>query len=434
MLRWEQTSVYRALGTLSALPVRALSRLPLKAPKRRGGLTFSQWFLLFGMEAMLCVPHGAWNNLYAVLFALAALAVYWADCAAGKREALNPGALGWAVPGFLLMTLLCTLWAQSKAGNLRVAVFYWTGFLLAYLTAAQFRRRDERRTAAAILYITLLGISLYGLKNYFSGSEASAVPIDGVVYRRLGATLEHGINCGEFIAMALPIALVWALRAPTVKRRVLLTLPLLLPCAAILLTYARTGWIMLALALAVLLWYKKKILLLPAAALGIAALFLLPESLQTRFLSMLDFSNASASGRFVLWRECFALWKDNFLLGIGLGPENFYAAYAPYATGLLDFQPPHANMLYLDMFLSTGLPGGLLFCCFFFGIFVRLSRARRAIPAAQSRWEAQALIAALAGAALGGIPEYIWFYPRILFFWCALFGMAAAVSDSAEHI
>ena len=32
-------------------------------------------------------------------------------------------------------------------------------------------------------------------------------------------------------------------------------------------------------------------------------------------------------------------------------------------------------------------------------------------------------------AALGGIPEYIWFYPRILFFWCALFGMALAVSD-----
>lgn len=434
MLRWEQTSVYRALGTLSSLPVRALSRLPLKAPKRREGLTFSQWFLLLGTEAMLCVPHGAWNNLYAVVFALAALAVYWVDCAAGKREALNPGALGWAALGFLLMTLLCTLWAQSKAGNLRVAVFYWTGFLLAYLTAAQFRRRDERRTAAAILYITLLGISLYGLKNYFSGSEASAVPIDGVVYRRLGATLEHGINCGEFIAMALPIALVWALRAPTVKRRVLLALPLLLPCAAILLTYARTGWIMLALSLAVLLWYKKKVLLLPAAALGIAALFLLPESLQARFLSMLDFSNASASGRFVLWSECFALWKDNFLLGIGLGPENFYAAYAPYATGLLDFQPPHANMLYLDMFLSTGLPGGILFCCFFFGIFVRLSRTRRAIPEAQNRWEAQALIAALAGAALGGIPEYIWFYPRILFFWCALFGMAAAVSDSADHI
>lgn len=434
MLRWEQTSVYRALGALSALPVRALSRLPLKAPKRREGLTFSQWFLLLGTEAMLCVPHGAWNNLYAVLFALAALAVYWVDCAAGKREALNPGALGWAAPGFLLMTLLCTLWAQDKAGNLRVALFFWTGFLLAYLTAAQFRRRDERRTAAAVLYITLLGISLYGLRNYFFGAEASDVPIDGVIYRRLGATLEHGINCGEFIAMALPIALVWALRAPTVKRRVLLTLPLLLPCAAMLLTYARTGWIMLALSLAVLLWYKKKILLLPAAALGIAALFLLPESLQARFLSMLDFSNASASGRFVLWRECFALWKDNFLLGIGLGPENFYAAYAPYATGLLDFQPPHSNMLYLDIFLSTGLPGGILFCCFFFGMFVRLSRARRAIPAAQSRWEAQALIAALAGAALGGIPEYIWFYPRVLFFWCALFGMAAAVSDSAERI
>lgn len=431
MTRWENTSVCRALGTLSSWPVRALSHLPLKAGKKRGSLSFSQWFLLLGMGAMLCVPHGAWNNLYGVLFALAALLVYWFDCAARHKTPWNAGKLGFPALGFLLMTVLCTLWAGNKAGNLRVALFFWTGFLLAYLTAAQFRSRDERRTAAAILYITLLAISLYGLRNYLTGTESSDVPIDGEMYRRLGATLEHGINCGEFLAMALPVALVWALTARTRARRIALTVPLLLPCAAILLTYARTGWIMLALAFAVLLWYKKKILLLPAAALGIGALFLLPESIQVRFLSMLNFSNTSASGRFVLWSECFALWKDKWLLGIGLGPENFYAAYAPYATGLLDFQPPHSNMLYLEMFLSTGILGGLLFCGFFFGIFVRLRRARHAIAEKCDRWEAQALIASLAGAALGGIPEYIWFYPRILFFWCVLFGMALAVSDNS---
>ena len=86
MTRWENTSVYRALSTLSALPVRALSRLPLKAGKRRCGLSFSQWFLLLGMGAMLCVPHGAWNNLYAVLFALAALLVY---CSDARRERMR---------------------------------------------------------------------------------------------------------------------------------------------------------------------------------------------------------------------------------------------------------------------------------------------------------------------------------------------------------
>ena len=235
MTRWENTSVYRALGTLSALPVRALSRLPLKAGKRRCGLSFSQWFLLLGMGAMLCVPHGAWNNLYAALFALAALLVYWFGCAARKDAPRNIGDLGPAALGFLLMTVLCTLWAGNKAGNLRVALFFWTGFLLAYLTAAQFRTRTERRAAAAALYITLLAVSLYGLWNYVTGAEASDVPIDGEMYRRLGATLEHGINCGEFLAMALPIALVWALTAPAKARRIALPVPLLLPCAAILL-------------------------------------------------------------------------------------------------------------------------------------------------------------------------------------------------------
>ena len=39
-----------------------------------------------------------------------------------------------------------------------------------------------------------------------------------------------------------------------------------------------------------------------------------------------------------------------------------------------------------------------------------------------------ALLQSIPQAVLGGIPEYIWFYPRILFFWCALFGMAIAAS------
>ena len=268
------------------------------------------------------------------------------------------------------------------------------------------------------------------MRYFFSASEASDVPIGDEMYRRLGSTLEHGINCGEFLAMALPLALVWSLRAPNRKLRIARTVPLVLPLTAILLTYSRTGWIMLALALIVLLWYKKKLLLLPAAALGVGALFLLPESLQARFLSMLDFSNASASGRFVLWSECLRVWRDNFLPGIGLGPENFSAAYAPYATGLLGFDPPHSNMLYLEMFLSLGLVGGAAFCVFFFGIFRRLSRARRSIGTPSDRWETQALIASLAGAALGGIPEYIWFYPRILFFWCLLYGASIAASES----
>ena len=59
MTRWENTSVYRALGTLSALPARALSRLPLREGKTRRGLSFSQWFLLLGTEALLSLRQSA---------------------------------------------------------------------------------------------------------------------------------------------------------------------------------------------------------------------------------------------------------------------------------------------------------------------------------------------------------------------------------------
>ena len=328
MTRWEIHRFGRALGTLSALPVRALS-LPLKAGKRRCGLSFSQWFLLLGMGGdALRAARGVEQSLCRALRARRALSLLVRLRGARmRREGI--GDLGPCRARLLLMTVLCTLWAGNKAGNLRVALFFWAGFLLAYLTAAQFRTRTERRAAAAALTSRCSPFRSTGCGTMSPARRPrtcrSTARCTGGSARR-SSTASTAANLSPWRCRRARLGADCPL---TKARRIALTVPLLLPCAAILLTYARTGWIMLALALVLLLWYKKKILLLPAAALGISALFLLPESLQARFLSMLDFSNASASGRFVLWSECLAVWKDHWLLGIGLGPENFYAAYAP---------------------------------------------------------------------------------------------------------
>ena len=185
---------------------------------------------------MLCVPHACWNNLYGVLFALAALVLYWWDRAVYGGAPRNPASLGAGAWLFLLMCLLCTAWARYPAGSLRVAVFFVTGFILAYLVAASFTRREDRDLLLGCITGALILISVYGLAAYFLRGETYFVPMNGRLYPRLSATLEHGINFSEFAAMALPLCLVWTLQRKGPAAKGVLTALLALPCAAVLLT------------------------------------------------------------------------------------------------------------------------------------------------------------------------------------------------------
>jgi|GEM_PF-948994 len=420
--------VGRFLNTAIRAPVRALRPAAAGKQRRVGGLLPHQWFLALGTGAMLCVPHEYWNNLYGVLFALTGLVLYVWDCAAADLSPENPALLGGGVWLFLLLCVVSPFWSAYPADGARVAVFLLTGFGLSYLTAASFREAKAAGLFADVIFAALILTSLYGLARHFLGQDSYGVPIGETILGRLGSTLEHAINYSEFIAMALPLCLIRSLERRGGRRALMLGL-LLLPCGALGLTYARTGWIAAALALAVLLWYWKKWLLIPAAAVGGMGVFLLPGSIQARLLSMLQFNDTGSSGRFTLWRECAAMLRRYWLIGTGLGSENFHAAYEPFSTQTLPFQPAHANMGYLVIWLSLGIVGLGAFLVFYFGIFPRLGKA----AGGDRPWRVRALTASLAGAALANIPEHVWFYPRILFFWCVVYGLALAAVGAGEE-
>ena len=370
-----------------------------------------------GILLMLCIPHNLWNNLYAVLFALAVILFY------GRWSRRLPGGgIAGCIVLFLALCVLSPLWSYAPLSGLRTAVFYLTGAAFGLLSAGFFHSPGDTDSLFVGLYAALILTSVYGLIRHFRGMDLYGVVIGDTVLPRLCATLEHAINYAEFIALAFPLALVWALNRPGKRAQYVLLSLMALPLAALALTYSRTGYIALGFAFLILIrpWRKPWLMIAAAAVM----LLLLPGTVQERALSLLTVSDVSASGRFTLWRECLSMLRQHWLPGTGLGTDNFLAAYLPCSTGTLPFTPPHSNMGYLEIFLSLGIVGGLAFLGFFFGIFPRL---RRAIRTQENLYEKQilrALEASLAGAALANIPEHIWFYPRILFIWSVIYGLA----------
>ena len=379
-----------------------------------------------GIAVMLCIPHRYWNNRFAVCFSAVSAAVcfffFWEERSTFRqRRAIELGAAA-----FLLLCFLSPLWSAYPLAGLRVAVFYLAAAALGWSAALLFSNTaEETQILGKSIYTALLLTSLYGIWQYVRGGENYAVPLAGRLLPRLSSTLEHGINYSEFTAMAFPPAVVWAAEREKKRQRIVFLGLLLFPAAACLLTYSRTGYVSLALALILLFRpWKKPLVLIPCVLLS--GLFL-PFPIRQRMMSMLVVTDESASGRFTLWKECLSLWQDHRILGAGLGSANFRSAYLPRFGGTLPFTPPHANMGYLEILFSLGLAGGVSFVLFFFGIFPPLHRAIRK-STGRDKLRLRALQASLAGAALANIPEHLWFYPRTLFFWSVLYGLAYRLS------
>ena len=201
-----------------------------------------------GLFFMMCVPHGVWRNAYGVLMACASL--FYVLCRSSSSP--GPAVLGKGIWLFLGMCVVSSLCAAHPLSGLRVCVFYLSGIALCFCSAAVFRSEAAAEKLFSAVYAVLLLTSVYGLTVWFFGMDTYGVPIGGRILPRLGSTLEHAINYGEFIAMAAPVSLVWAVNRKGRSRSVLLTL-LLIPSAALILTYARTGWIALGFALVILI-------------------------------------------------------------------------------------------------------------------------------------------------------------------------------------
>lgn len=132
--------------------------------------------------------------------------------------------------------------------------------------------------------------------------------------------------------------------------------------AAIYLSFSFGGWLGLFAGIVgyTLTAYRFKLIhllysVLSAMALGGAAYLLVP-----RFAALFDFAErTSASVRIQVWATSLLMIKENWLKGLGLG--SFDQNYLEYAKRLfsspLETMILHPHNLFLQVMISTGLPG-----------------------------------------------------------------------------
>ena len=158
--------------------------------------------------------------------------------------------------------------------------------------------------------------------------------------------------------------------------------------------------------------YKKLFLLLSGILSTFAALFVISiASLRARVFSIFAMrSDSSNSFRFNVYNSCIDMFKDNWLLGIGVGNQNFREIYGLYMrTG---FDALSAYNIYLETAVESGIFALIAFLSF---IITNIIGAVRYILRRRNINTVYVLIAlvSILGVMLHGFVDTVFFRPQL---------------------
>lgn len=440
---WAQSVAARLLGYLTAAlvsPFRALARRAPGLFRAIDGSRILRWEFLTG--ALICVmflvPHDYWNNFYAALFAAVLLLRWLLRCGAGRQETAGPEALG---PGFALFALACVLSMSvttAPGDSLRMLALFFSAIVLCWLIAVSFDTPAALRSLLGAIYLCLLLVSAMAVAQ----RALNLVKVDRLltdvrlnrgVPGRVYGPLDNPNNLSAFLQVFLPLGAAWAGGAEKEWKRLLLTALLALPALALVMTYARAGWMAVMLSAAVYVWCRNKRLLPVMFVLAIAALPLLPQSVLTRLGTIFNARDTSRVHRVALWKGIRDMLRDHWLAGIGLGPETFQNVYPAYAHRFATSGAYHSQMLYMELDMELGFLGFVSFFAMCLKSAGRFSRLRKRASDRTVRLTLAAGLAALAAFAVSGTVEYQWYYPRCMFAFFIFLGVALAATRAAER-
>ncbi len=388
------------------------------------------WLLLgLFVLVMLVAPHEKWDNLYAFLGAAALWLVYALGCADRQGKTLEVGRMG---PWFALYFLFITLGLVTSLSvplSLRFYLFHLTGFFLVLVAVSAI---DTKRQLTAVLVCAGLGLAvaaLYGCYQGYVGVEVVASQQDLTLNKdmpgRIYAFFDNPNNFAEVLVLLTPLTGALTLNARSWRGRLLGLVALGLDIAAIGLTYSRSSWLGLVLAVVIFLVLMDWRFLPAMVVLGLAAIPILPESILNRILTIGNMEDSSARYRLAIWEDTGRLLKDYGLTGTGLGNDVMGRVFRHYPTLYDGNYPIHTHNNYLQMWGETGFFGLLAFLGLLLGQIKEGLRAFRRADKALRRILAAAL-GSFVGILAVSVVEYTWFYPRNMFLFWFLFGVIAS--------
>lgn len=408
-----------------SLARRALARLPwLDFEVLSGGAVL---FLL------LC-PSRYWRNVYALGLGAVLLAALFILAAVESRPALRLRIIGLPLVMFAFSTAVGVGIATSRSEGLRIFCFFLAAFLFCAAIAGSVTNEERLKKLLGFIYAGVVIAAAVAIIQRFMGVSVSSSFTDLMTNRgmpgRVYSVYENPNNYAEVIVLLFPVSAAWCFMLKEKYQRLYAMAGLILPIAALLMTYARACWMGFALAAIVFLFLYNKKVLPVFFLLALLAVPLLPQTIWNRILTIGSLQDSSNMYRIYIWNSVLDMLHDYGLIGVGLGPGNFYPAYLLYSVKAAE-NAQHAHMIYLEVWIEMGLLGIGSYLVYYFTT-IRKAVVHMVQASKPVRTVLIAGVSSLVGIAFVAAAEYVWYYPRVMFCFFILTGIMAAAAELSK--
>ena len=376
---------------------------------------------------MTVIPFTYWNNFYA----FGCILFLFVISISKKRPSLGTNVY---LIFFMIMTTLAFVFSINLVLSLRFFIFYVNCFLLLYIVITELNTYAKFNV---FIHITLFGIFLtgiYGIYQNFIGIPVLAsqvdVSIDSNLVGRVYSTIGNANNYAELLVMFLPFFVATFLNSKKIVHKVFYTI-IMIPCLiSLLLTYSRSSWIGLVVAVGMFIMLKKWRLIPVFGLIGLAIFPLLPITITRRIMTIFS-GDSSTNMRFIIWKQTVPLIKDYWVTGIGLGPDVFIEMMKNYQTIR---KAVHAHNIFLQILVETGILGLVSFLALKVHLFKQTVTVvlNKKIDMAYKN-HIIAAISSIFGLLVVALVEYIWHEHRIMLIYWLMVGLLIASLRNANE-
>ncbi len=360
---------------------------------------------------------------------LAAIALALVAASAPRRGTLR--AIGAAPVVFAVCVCMGMALSLRPDLSLRFFVFHLTCMAFVLALAAAPRSSAELGRVVLVMSVGVFVASCWAVAQRFIGVEADKVLTDLSVNAdmpgRVFSFFENPNSFANVLVLFAPLMLAMALFEKGGAKKLWYALVFLVSCAALLMTYARGGWLSMALAMGVMLlalgprWVP---LCMVAAPLAVP---FLPSNILARLLTMFGGGDSSIYTRSYIYTAMRRLIENHPIFGVGLGADAVRDTV--YAEGVYEAEALfiHGHNIYLQIWAEMGvfaLAAFVIAMAFAVRAGLRLSRdsdpTLRAVGVGAG--------CALCGSLFFGITDYAWSYPRVMMLFWLLFALIPAAA------
>ena len=326
------------------------------------------------------------------------------------------------VLSFSILMLFGGIFTSGGTKSLHSAEVYFAFILVYFLIVNMYIGKSAVYRAFKILVVTSTIVSIVGI---IRGGVINESWVDlskfGDLPGRVSVFLGNPNMLGAYLLIAFPLAL-GQMKVSTKKiSKVMYFISAAFIFACIVMTGSRGAWLGLVVAtVAFLIIYNfKNIWLVLATGLTIPLWqFILPDFLLNRFSSIFTMADSSVQMRLNIWKGTWAMAKDNFFTGIGVGERAFKIIYGEYAVNGAE-SAVHAHSLPLQILVEIGIVGlcvfGIIVFMYSQKCFVEIKHGNKN---SKSRTMIVAGLSAISGALVMGLADNIWYnYRAFIIFW-----------------